>query len=55
VAACWFVILAAWTAVALWPSVWLVLFAIPVIGTRYYGLFLVGAGLWAGSRPRHVV
>jgi fatty acid desaturase len=39
---CWAWIAAAWTVVALWPSWWTVLFAIPVIGSRYYALFLIG-------------
>lgn len=39
---CWMVILAAWTAVAVWTQWWVVLLAIPVIGTQYYGLFVIG-------------
>lgn len=47
---CWAVIGAAWAAVAVWgPGMrgwgaawWVVLLAIPVIGTRYYGLFILG-------------
>jgi fatty acid desaturase/putative flippase GtrA len=38
----WLQIVAAWAAVALWPSWWMVLLAIPVIGTRYYGLYIIG-------------
>jgi fatty acid desaturase len=39
---CWVCIFAAWTAVAIYPVWWLVLLAIPIIGTRYYGLFIIG-------------
>jgi fatty acid desaturase len=38
----WAVIFAAWTAVALWTEWWVVLLAIPVIGSRYYALFIIG-------------
>ena len=38
----WLQILAAWTCVALWTRWWVVLLAIPVIGTRYYALFIIG-------------
>jgi len=39
---CWIGIIAAWTLVARWPAWWTVLIAIPVIGTRYYALLIVG-------------
>jgi fatty acid desaturase len=39
---CWLAILAAWALVALRPEWWTVLIAVPVIGTRYYGLFIIG-------------
>jgi fatty acid desaturase len=39
---CWAWILAAWTVVALRTSWWTVLLAIPVIGCRYYALFIIG-------------
>jgi fatty acid desaturase len=39
---CWAVILSAWTAVALWTEWWTVLLAIPIIGSRYYALFIIG-------------
>lgn len=39
---CWAWIFASWTLVALWPTWWAVLLAIPVIGTRYYALLIVG-------------
>ena len=39
---CWAVIVAAWAAVALWTEWWVVLLAIPVIGSRYYALFIIG-------------
>jgi fatty acid desaturase len=39
---CWAAIFAAWTAVALWTEWWVVLLAIPVIGSRYYALFIIG-------------
>ena len=39
---CWLWILAAWTAAAMWPVWWVVLLAIPVIGNRYYALFIIG-------------
>jgi fatty acid desaturase len=38
----WAWIVAAWTVVAIWPTWWTVLLAIPVIGTRYYALLIVG-------------
>ena len=39
---CWACILAAFAAVALHPAWWTVLLAIPVIGNRYYALFIIG-------------
>jgi len=39
---CWVTILAAWALVAIWPDPWTVLLAIPLIGSRYYGLFIIG-------------
>jgi fatty acid desaturase len=39
---CWLVIVLAWTAVAIWPYWWTALFAIPLIGSRYYALFIIG-------------
>jgi fatty acid desaturase len=39
---CWLVILAAWMAVARWTEWWVVLLAIPVIGSSYYALFIIG-------------
>ncbi len=39
---CWACILAAWALVFLVPTWWAVLLAIPIIGTRYYGLFIIG-------------
>jgi fatty acid desaturase len=39
---CWAWIVAAWAVVALWPVWWVVLLAIPVIGSRYYALYLIG-------------
>lgn len=38
----WSQIFLAWTFVALWPTWWTIMFAIPVIGTRYYALFIIG-------------
>jgi fatty acid desaturase len=38
----WIGILSAWLLVAWQPTWWTVLIAIPVIGTRYYGLFIIG-------------
>ena len=38
----WAGIIAAWSLVAWHPSWWTVLIAIPVIGTRYYSLFIIG-------------
>jgi len=38
----WTWIIAAWTAVALWPHWWTVCLAIPIIATRYYALLIVG-------------
>ncbi len=48
--ACWAFIVAAWAAVGVWgPGVrgwsggwWVVMLALPVIGARYYGLFILG-------------
>lgn len=40
--AAWLVIVAAWTAVALYTRWWTVLVAIPIIGARYYALFIIG-------------
>ncbi len=42
IALCWFCILAAFALVTIHPAWWTVLLAIPVIGNRYYGLFLIG-------------
>ncbi len=39
---CWTLILGAFGLVAVYPFWWTVLIAIPVIGTRYYGLFIIG-------------
>jgi fatty acid desaturase len=39
---CWAWIIGAWYLVARWPSAWTVLLALPVIGTRYYALFIIG-------------
>jgi fatty acid desaturase len=39
---CWAWIVAAWALVAMWPTWWTVLLAIPVIGTRYYALLIIG-------------
>jgi fatty acid desaturase len=39
---CWICIAAAWLAVARWPHWWVVLLALPVVGTRYYALFILG-------------
>jgi fatty acid desaturase len=39
---CWAWIVGAWALVALHPAWWTVLLAIPVIGTRYYALFVIG-------------
>jgi len=39
---CWAWIVAAWTLVFCYPVWWAVLLAIPVIGTRYYALFIIG-------------
>lgn len=39
---CWCWILAAFALVAIWPAWWSVPLAMLVIGTRYYGLFIIG-------------
>ncbi len=39
---CWLWIVAAWTVVAIWPTWWTVLLAIPLIGSRYYALLIIG-------------
>ncbi len=41
VAVCWALILAAFAMVAIHPVWWTVLLAIPIIGNRYYGLFII--------------
>ena len=38
----WAQILAAWAIVAVWPAWWVAALAVPVIGTRYYGLYIIG-------------
>lgn len=38
----WAAIVGAWTVVAMWPRWWTVALAIPVVGTRYYALFIIG-------------
>ncbi len=38
----WMGIVAAWALVFAYPTWWAVALAIPVIGTRYYGLFIIG-------------
>jgi fatty acid desaturase len=51
---CWSWIIAAWAVVALWPSWWTVLLAVPVVGSRYYALFLIGHdGLHRRLFPDH--
>lgn len=42
IAQCWAWIAAALSLVALHPAWWTVMIAIPVIGNRYYGLFIIG-------------
>jgi fatty acid desaturase len=39
---CWVTIAAAWALVAIRPEWWTLLIAIPVVGTRYYALFIIG-------------
>jgi fatty acid desaturase len=39
---CWATIIGAWTLVALQPAWWSVLLAIPLVGARYYALFIIG-------------
>ena len=39
---CWLWIIGAWATVATWTHWWVVALAIPVIGTRYYALFIIG-------------
>lgn len=39
---CWALIVAAWACVAWRPEWWVVTLAVPLIGTRYYGLFILG-------------
>ncbi len=39
---CWLVIIGAWVAVARWTEWWLVAAVVPVIGARYYALFIIG-------------
>jgi fatty acid desaturase len=37
----WIFIIMAWCIVALWPSVWTVLLAVPIVGSRFYGLHII--------------
>ena len=39
---CWICVVIAWCAVAIHPAWWTVLLAIPVIGNRYYAVFIIG-------------
>ena len=39
---CWLWIIGAWAAVASYTHWWVIALAIPVIGTRYYALFIIG-------------
>lgn len=39
---CWGVIIGAWIAVARWTEWWVVAAALPLIGARYYALFIIG-------------
>ena len=39
---CWLAIGLSWAAVARWPHWWVVAIAIPIIGARYYALFIIG-------------
>ncbi len=39
---CWSLILGAWTAVAFWPHLGVILFAMVIVGTQYYGLYILG-------------
>jgi fatty acid desaturase len=41
-ALCWAGIVAAWAAAATWMRPWVVALAFVVVGTRYYGLFIIG-------------
>ena len=41
-AVAWLQILAAWTAVAIWPQWWVVAIAIPIIGAANYALHILG-------------
>ena len=38
----WFIIAVMWSLVALHPTWWMVLIAIPLIGSRFYALFIIG-------------
>ena len=38
----WAGILAAWAAAAIWTEWWVVALAFPVVGTRFYALFIIG-------------
>ena len=38
----WTGVVAAWSMVAIYPAWWTILIAIPIIGTRYYALFILG-------------
>src|ERR1700754_608005 len=42
IAWCWIVILAAWIVAAVWTQWWVVALMVVVIGTRFYGLFIIG-------------
>jgi fatty acid desaturase len=38
----WLIIVAAWSVVAWWPTWWVVALAMPIVGTRFYALFIIG-------------
>ncbi len=42
IAHCWGVIFATWAVVLMWPQLWAVLVAIPIIGARQLGLGVIG-------------
>ncbi len=57
---CWAGILAAFTVAALWTHPWVVALAIPIVGTRFYALFIIGHDgmhrrLWPSAKLNDLV
>jgi fatty acid desaturase len=42
IAWCWAMIVTAWTVAAIWTQWWVVALVVPVVGSRFYALFIIG-------------